>query len=85
MTSIEDMTNKEGELCLGVLFGIYWKTSPDLWEKLEEGFELIPGKLRLRIFTEKDRELFTSMSPEASAAFRNSTYCAFVTSVALIS
>jgi len=57
------MIKKEGELCLGVLSGIYWKPSPDLWEKLEEGFELIPGKLRLRIFTEKDRELFTSISP----------------------
>jgi len=63
LTSIEDTTKKEGELCLGVLSGIYWKISPDLWEKLEEGFELIPGKLRLRIFTEKDRELFTLISP----------------------
>jgi len=63
LTSIEDMTKKEGELCLGVLSGIYWKTSPDLWEKLEEGFELIPEKLRLRIFTEEDRERFTSISP----------------------
>jgi len=63
LTSIEDMTKKEGELCLGVLSGIYWKTSPDLWEKLEAGFELIPGKLRLRIFTEEDRERFSSISP----------------------
>ena len=63
LTSIEDMTKKEGELCLGVLSGIYWKTSPDLWEKLEEGFELIPRKLRLRIFTEEDIERFTSISP----------------------
>lgn len=63
LTSIEDMTKKEGELCLGVLSGIYWKTSPDLWEKLEEGFELISEKLRLRIFTEEDRERFTSISP----------------------
>lgn len=63
LTSIEDMTKKEGELCLGVLSGMYWKTSPDLWEKLEEGFELIPEKLRLRIFTEEDRERFTSISP----------------------
>ena len=51
------------ELCLGILSGIYWKTRPDLWEKLEKGYELIPEKLRLRIFTEKDMELFTSISP----------------------
>lgn len=63
MTSIDDMIKREGELCLGVLSGIYWKTSPDLREKLEKGFELIPEKLRLRIFTEKDRERFTSISP----------------------
>ena len=63
LTSIEDTTKKDGELCLGVLSGIYWKTSPDLWEKLEKGFELIPDKLRLRIFTEKDEEIFTSVYP----------------------
>jgi len=63
LTSIEDTTKKEGELCLGVLSGIYWKTSPNLWEKLEKGFDIIPGRLRLRIFTEKDKELFTSISP----------------------
>ena len=63
LTSIEEATNKDRELCLGVLSGIYWKTSPDLWEKLETGFEIIPEKLRLRIFTEKDSETFTSISP----------------------
>lgn len=48
---------------MGVLSGISWETSPDLREKLEKGFELIPEILRLRIFTEKDRERFTSISP----------------------
>jgi hypothetical protein len=63
LTLIEDTIKWEGELCLGVLSGIYWQTSPDLWERLEKGFDLIPGKLLLRIFTEKDKELFTSISP----------------------
>lgn len=63
LTSNDNRIKKEGELCLGVLSGIYWETSPDLKEKLEDGFELIPEKLRLRIFTEKDRERFTSISP----------------------
>lgn len=63
MTSINDITEKEGEFCLGVLSGINWETNPDLREKLEKGFELIPEKLRLRIFTETDRKNFTSISP----------------------
>jgi hypothetical protein len=63
LTSINDIAKKEGELCLGVLSGINWETNPDLREKLEKGFEIIPEKLRLRIFTEKDREHFTSISP----------------------
>ena len=63
LTSIDDVTKKEGKHCLGVLSGIYWEASPDLWENLEKGFEIIPEKLRLRIFTEEDMELFTSTSP----------------------
>ena len=61
LTSVKDMM-VEG-LCLGVLSGIYWEDSPDLWEKLEKGFEIIPEKLRLRIFTKKDMDIFTSVPP----------------------
>jgi len=68
LTSVRDM--RVEDLCLGVLSGIYWEVGPDLWEKLEKGFEIIPEKLRLRIFTEKDREVFTSVSPSFELKLR---------------